>query len=107
MNLAKCKSNIEQVGDALGRYAIKNDKYPDDIMSLVPDYIPKSVLRCPADKSKLQKTSYTYIKLNTNAPDDAILLTCEFHKLKSKFPGVILYYRKNGDVTVTPAPKEH
>lgn len=104
-NLAVCKSNIQQVGDALGRYAIKNDTYPEDLKSLAPDYIPESVLHCPADKSGSKIVSYVYEKADIDAPDNAILLTCEYHKLKSKFPGIILYYRKDGSVTAVPAPK--
>ncbi|MEN6520123.1 MAG: hypothetical protein ABFD46_03095 [Armatimonadota bacterium] len=105
-NLAGCTDNIKKVGDALERYYVKQDTYPDDLKELVPDYLPASALRCPADKSAEDSVSYIYIKPDSKSPAEFIMLSCKHHKvsgkMKSKFPGAILQYRKNGTITMIP-----
>lgn len=96
-DLAQCQINIQSVGDALNRYAIKNDRYPDKLRDLVPDYIPAKVLRCPADKSA-DAISYIYFKRSINDADSAILLQCMQHRFNSNTPVAILSYTKSGQV---------
>jgi hypothetical protein len=103
--LMGCRSNLKQAGDALGRYYIKNDKYPDRLAELAPEYVSASAFHCPKDSSYSQTISYSYEKVGANAPDDAVMLTCYHHKIHSVFPGVILRYLKGGEITIAPVPK--
>jgi len=105
--LAQCRIQIQAVGDALGRYAIKNDAYPEKLTDLVPDYISKERLHCPNDNSSPDTVSFEYTRLSLDAPDKAILLRCHHHKIKkSKFPGVVLHYSKDGTVGLTPVKEK-
>lgn len=105
--LAQCRVQIKQVGDALNRYAIKNDRYPVSLSDLVPSYLPAKALHCPSDDSSSENVSYDYARVRIEAPDSVILLTCEHHVLKSRFPGTILHYLKSGEVIVSPPPKSN
>ncbi|MEN6372074.1 MAG: hypothetical protein ABFD64_08680 [Armatimonadota bacterium] len=105
-DLTECRINIEKVGDAIERYYTKQDAYPDSLNDLVPDYLPASALHCPADKSAKDSISYVYIKPDSKSPAEFIMLSCSHHevsgKMKSKFPGAILQYRKDGNITMAP-----
>jgi hypothetical protein len=96
--LVECKTCIKRVGAALQRYQIKNDAYPDRLTDLVPDYIPRAALHCPADPSPRATISYKYTKQDINAPAEAILLECNHHKLRRTMPPAVIYYLKSGDV---------
>lgn len=89
---------MQRVGDALGRYAILNKKYPDQLSELVPEYVPASALHCPKEDSSADQEEFIYSKQSVDARDDAILLICERHRLNSKMPGVVLRYLKKGVV---------
>lgn len=97
-DLAECKIRMQKVGDALDRYSIVNDKYPDRLTELVPDYLPAALLHCPKDDASSDHEDYIYTKQPADASPEAILLTCERHKLSSKMPGVVLQYLKKGVV---------
>ncbi len=104
-HIAECRSNIQRLGDALGRYADKNDAYPDELTDLVPDYIPKSVLYCPSDKKNKSRSTYEYNKPEIDYPGNAIILICYNHHGSSSVPGVRIHYLKNGTVTLWSAQK--
>ena len=97
-DLIECKSKLKRAGAALERYARKNDKYPDKLADLVPDYLPVSDLHCPADKSDPKTITYIYTKQDINAPGKAVLLTCDRHKFGQSTTPILLQYLKNGDV---------
>lgn len=52
-----CQANYKSLESALERYYAKEGKYPDDLASLIPDYI-KEVPDCPVDSSLAYENDY-------------------------------------------------
>ena len=103
--IAVCSIQMRNVGAGLDRYATKNDVYPAELDEITPDYIKKSELHCPADKSDRDDVSYVYHRITSDASDDAVVLECKHHKSR-RLPGpTVLIYHKNGKVTVA-MPKQ-
>lgn len=104
--LNDCKSRIMEVGSAINRYHTKQDRYPDSLMELVPDYIPEHALYCPTHKS----AEYFYAKPSPDSNGRFIVLTCNNHKLnkelKLKAPGAVIHYHKDGTISIAPAKQE-
>lgn len=91
-----CATRIQSVGAALDRYYTKNDKYPDKLTDLVPDYIKSSELYCPNDKTK----EFTYKKPDVDAPGKTVVLSSSDHKILKGSPLYTIVYLKDGTVTV-------
>lgn len=96
-DLVECHSRIQRIGDAVGRYATKNDDYPKSLKDLVPDYIPAAALKCPADKSA-GAVSYIYRIPKPNDPSDFHILECRHHQLRKDIQPGGWAYQKNGQV---------
>lgn len=104
-NFALCTIQVEEIGGALNRYAKMYDRYPDTIDELYPRFIEnKSVLHCPSDSSKTDKTSYQYAKPSLDAPADKIMVTCTRHTPFEKGTHVLVGVRKDGTKVILPIP---
>lgn len=53
-----CQANIKSLESAFERYYAKEDIYPDDLASLIPDYI-NEIPRCPVDQNLAYENDYT------------------------------------------------
>lgn len=99
-----CAQRMQVVGDALQRYEIKHDAYPDKLTDLVPDFISADKLQCPADKSSKSDVSFEYFKRATDAPGSAVLLQCRHHMSRNgNSLSTVLCYLKEGRVAPRPA----
>ena len=60
----KCLANVKMLNVALQLYAAdNNDRFPDDLEKLFPDYFPESereILHCPGERDKKVFSSYKY-----------------------------------------------
>lgn len=106
--VAECQSHIQATGDALGRYEIKNGKYPDNLKELVPDYLQAKMLRCPASKS-IDAITYQYFKRTPDDSGSVVLLQCTHPSCAKSLPPVIIAYKKSGELLQSsgqlPQPK--
>ena len=50
--IEKCRENLRQIKLALEKYRAEEDDYPKWLSELVPKYLDKKVLLCPADTTK-------------------------------------------------------
>ena len=104
--LATCQQQMTMIGQALQRYEIRYDQYPDRLSDLYPSFLSKKdLLKCPADKRDIQVAatdSYTYVKPAPGAPGDTPIVMCNRHLLITGSPPVSLVLQKNGKVTASP-----
>ena len=104
--MATCQQQLTMIGQALKRYEIRHDQYPDHLTDLCPDFLPnKTILKCPSDTRNAQTAaadSYTYVKPAPGAPDDTPVVMCNRHVLIPKMPPATLVLRKDGKVVASP-----
>jgi len=103
--LILCRTRIKAVGAALQRYSTRNDVYPDHLSDLVPDYLDKTDLHCPADTSPPDTTSYAYVKPAADAPASTVVLECRNHKLRRGMAPAMVRYLKSGEVVLVGPDK--
>lgn len=102
--LRVCTENMQEIGGALNRYSIRNQKYPEKLTDLYPDFLEnKSILHCPADPSAQSTVSYEYTPpAAMDAPDSFIVLTCRRHILMKNVPVItIVRLTKGGEISPT------
>ena len=104
--MATCQQRLTMIGQALKRYEIRHDQYPDHLTDLCPDFLPnKTILTCPADTRDAKTAaadSYTYVKPAPGAPDDTPVVMCNRHVLIPRMPPATLVLRKDGKVVASP-----
>lgn len=96
-----CEKNLGELAGALRRYRIKNDRYPDRVSELYPDYLNSDAsLWCPRDLSHTGGSSYEYICPLPNADDSTVVLRCRRHQ-PLKTP-IVLQAKLSGQVETVP-----
>ncbi len=89
---AEALSNLRAIGQALKRFREKNGDYPDSLLALVPDYLPRARLVDPLDRGREGVTvSYRYRKPRPGASSWGILAWSP-HRLYGR---LVLYIRGN------------
>ena len=92
----KCRKQMTEIHAALGRYEAINRGYPTELSDLVPEYLADfKIFHCPAATDPSEEVSYSYVRPDHGTPDDAIVLTCEHHRLPNG-EGLSLCVRKDG-----------
>jgi hypothetical protein len=97
-----CLNNVQEIGGALSRYAVRNQKYPEKLADLYPEFLEnRSALHCPSDPSPSSTVSYDYFPPKIDSPDSTIVLTCRRHALMKGISTIVIL-TKGGDVSVKP-----
>lgn len=97
--VVRCKSNLEAIGAALGRYNDVNGSYPRSLAEIRSEYLKDpSVLRCPLDEARAGDTSYVYHRPKSTAKDSFVILECHHHRLLRDAPPTVLVYQLGGVV---------
>lgn len=93
-NVTTSRANLQSIGEALSRYAQKNDgEFPEKLSDLKGDYLKDpEVLTDPSTENE-----YQYTKPDKDDPDDTVVI-----KVRSSFPvPVTLRLLKDGTVEET------
>jgi len=78
-NRVRCSANLRRIGDACRRYAFENERYPQDLDSLLKNgYLASADLNCPSPKpsaASAGQSSYVYLgeNMSQSTPADAVL----------------------------------
>jgi hypothetical protein len=69
-----CISNLNAVGQAIKKYREKNNRDPEHLLELVPEYLPKERLICPFDKGKEDHRCSYEEAIGTGGSDNSWLI---------------------------------
>jgi len=94
---ATCQENLQQIGQALERYRIANQRYPDKLEALYPDFLTRrEVLRCPSDSRGPVQAIYDYRRPDVADPKETVVILCKLHRMGAMPVTIVL--RKDGTV---------